>query len=364
MTTADNQRPLSGALLGRSFVHPVFDYMLIGGGLSLVVTLVVVARQSPSMIAPSVLPVFLLIFNSAHFSASTVRLYTKPGAYRSLPFLTMAFPLITMVVLTVCIHFPDKMGPFITKLYLTWSPYHYAAQAYGLAVMYAYRSGCLLGATDKRLLWWVSMLAFFHTFLDGEDIGLRWLMSAEQIRSQSWLPDTLTVANTALKYLAFCAPPVLFVKIWWGKSGPMPFISMLTIVTNGVWFFVLSPFDAFVWATIFHSVQYIAIVVIFHLKDQMALDGNRHGPLYHVAGFYAKCVGLGYGLFMCVPWAFQLVGYGPVESALLVVAVINVHHFVVDQYIWRLKKTDGNRTIVDSQSPAQADVAVTGGAGV
>lgn len=31
------QRGLPNALLGRMFVHPAFDYMLIGGGLSLVV---------------------------------------------------------------------------------------------------------------------------------------------------------------------------------------------------------------------------------------------------------------------------------------------------------------------------------------
>ena len=35
----------------------------------------------------------VLLSNSAHFAGSTVRLYTKPGSYRDLPFLTMGLPL-------------------------------------------------------------------------------------------------------------------------------------------------------------------------------------------------------------------------------------------------------------------------------
>jgi len=38
----------------------------------------------------------------------------------------------------------------------------------------------------------------------------------------------------------------------------------------------------------------------------------------------------------------------------LVVAVINIHHFIVDAFIWRLKKTDSNRKIVESASPVPA----------
>jgi hypothetical protein len=55
---------------------------------------------------------------------------------------------------------PGVLGRNLHSFYLTWSPYHHAAQAYGLAVVYAYRSGCLLGARDKKLLGWVSMLPF------------------------------------------------------------------------------------------------------------------------------------------------------------------------------------------------------------
>ena len=63
---------------------------------------------------------------------------------------------------------------------------------------------------------------------------------------------------------------------------------------------------------------------------------------------------LSYGLFNVLPHAYVLAGYGMVESMLLVTAAINVHHFIVDAYIWRLKKSDGNRRIVDQGLPAVA----------
>jgi hypothetical protein len=36
------------------------------------------------------------------------------------------------------------------------------------------------------------------------------------------------------------------------------------------------------------------------------------------------------------------------DAAQLTVAVINIHHFIVDAYIWRLRKDPNYRTVVDA----------------
>ena len=353
MSVVSTRTSLGADMGGRPFVNPVFDYLLIGGGLSLLATGVVLARPTwLSINAAVAVPYLALLSNSCHFAASTVRLYTKPGSRVSLPFLTMLFPLVTLVILTACIAWAESVGNALMALYLTWSPYHYAAQAYGLAVMYSYRSGCVLAPGDKKLLWWVSMLPFFYTFLFGAGTGLDWLIHGiwASIRTQS--SDVLLVARYGLVGLAFAAPLLLFFKVARSRAGMMPLISLLMILANSVWFLVLGPLDAFVWATIFHGIQYLAIVIIFHVKDQMARPDNRHGPWFHIVTFYLMCLALGYGLFQCLPWAYAFSGFGHVESILLVAAAINVHHFIVDAYIWRLKKTDGNRKIVDEERTA------------
>ena len=156
----------SSGFVGRFFVHPIFDYLLIGGGLSLIVIPAVYLFVGPRvMLDFGMLPWFILCSNSAHFAASTVRLYTKPGARDALPFLTMVVPALTLGVLTLCIFEADVIGRYVQLIYLSWSPYHYAAQAYGLAVMYCVRSGCDLTQNQKRFLWWIAILPFFKVLL-------------------------------------------------------------------------------------------------------------------------------------------------------------------------------------------------------
>ena len=144
--------------MGRTFIHPAFDMMVIGGGLSLLVAVwIAVDGTSAALVRASSVPYFLLFVNNAHFAASTVRLYRKPDSFRDLPFLTLAFPLVTLVVLTAAVVLADQVGRHLQALMLTWSPFHYCAQTYGLAAMYCYRSGCVLAEPERRLLRWTCM---------------------------------------------------------------------------------------------------------------------------------------------------------------------------------------------------------------
>ena len=110
MTTDATLRPRSGALpkrlayrlSGRHFVHPLFDTLVIGAGLSLpVLAVVLYSAHIPGLrgLTPffasfgesALLPWAILIFTGTHFAASTVRLYTKPEAVGKLPFLALGF---------------------------------------------------------------------------------------------------------------------------------------------------------------------------------------------------------------------------------------------------------------------------------
>src|ERR1700722_2120608 len=105
--------------LGRTFISPALDVLLIGGALSL--------------------PVLLATY--AHVAASLLRLYSSPGVARRRPVLSVGFPfamaLATGAVVLASAQTADRLG----GMYIMLSSYHYAAQAYGLALMYVYRSG-------------------------------------------------------------------------------------------------------------------------------------------------------------------------------------------------------------------------------
>jgi hypothetical protein len=340
-------------ITGRTFVHPWFDYLLIGGGLSLIFAVGValherIAATGPpaGLVLTAALPALLLVSNMSHFAASTVRLYTREGALARDPFLTMAFPLVSLGLVAVAVAFPEHIGANLNALYFTWSPYHYAAQAYGLAVMYCYRSSCGLTDRDKWGIRLACLPPFLLAFLSFPASGLEWFVSPATILDHQALHVARQLARVGLIVLTFASP--LAVVLYFRRMGrSLPAISVLVILANGIWWVVLPYLQAFVWATVFHGVQYLAIISIFHVNERLKQPSNRRPWWFHGLWFYARCLGLGYVLFQVLPLGYEAVGFGWAASSTLVVAAINLHHFIVDAYIWRLRK-DPNYKVVES----------------
>jgi hypothetical protein len=338
---------------GRPFVHRAFDLLVIGGGLSLLFTawLSLKGAQSLPAVVQANLWTFILLSNSAHFAASTVRLYLKQDAFRNLRFLTMGLPLATIAVLLVAVMAPELVGRQLMALYFTWSPYHYAAQAYGLAVMYCYRSGWEPAVREKRWLRLACVLPFAHAFLNGRGVGIEWFVP-------EWILDVRAVTLgrgwlvLASGILSFLVPLALFLR---NQRAParMPIISLLVMLANGAWWTTLAYLDAFVWATVFHGLQYLAIVTIFQVKEDVRRPASAWPWWAYALRFYLACLVLGYLLFQAWPHAFVLAGFGYAQSLLLVVAVVNIHHFIVDAFIWRLRK-DPNYSVVKAEALAAA----------
>ena len=361
MTTAATirSRPvaLSAWISGRHFVHPFFDTLVIGAGLSLpVLALVLFSDRLPGLrgLTPffegfgdsSLLPWAILIFTGTHFAASTVRLYTKPEAVERLPFLALGFPLVVFALLTLCIARPVDFGRHLQALYLTWSPYHYAAQAYGVAVMYCMRAGCALSPREKSLLRGLALAPFAYAFVSAAGTGLHWLAPAAITRAEP-MREALALLRPVLMGVGLGGPVLLWLAFA-RRSQPMPVLSALALAVNGIWWFFLPPVQAFVWATFFHGLQYLALVVIFHVREQTSRPGNRRGAFYHGLWFYTACLLLAYALFNCIPQAYVFAGFSLTDSLLLVTAAINLHHFIVDGFIWRLARDARNRDVVDS----------------
>ena len=300
--------PVPGAgpspLWGRTFLHPALDYLLIGGGLSLVATGFVFARPSaPESVGPLALAWVLLVSNMAHFASSTVRLYTRPGATRTWPVLTQAVPLLSLALLTLCIARPEGLGLQLQKLYLTWSPYHYRPRPTAWPyVQPAIRLSPLAPrpapvASRRRAAVPVGLP-------ERTPVRLGWLLPAEARGGAA--PDLLELALDGIRLLALAGPVVLALKIGLGRrdGAPMPLIAPLLLISNGVWWFVLPELHPFIWATVFHGIQYLAIVLVFHVREQLALPGNQRGALYHGLRFYALSLLLGYALFRVLPQGY------------------------------------------------------------
>ena len=361
LNPAPNRQPAATSLfwlfsptvLGKPFIHPWIDYGIIAGGWSIVATFVFFSHPGLfQRIPPETLAILILMVNSSHFAASTLRLYSKPDYAVRYSFLAYGFPLITILVLGICLLFPEALGKHLQALYLTWSPFHYAAQTYGLAAMYCFRSGFRLNPGEKSLLWWACMLPFLRSFLGAANSGLGWFIPRESLYEFGMTPVALNIITQGLLALIFLAPVAFYIRMRSLKGTLPPMIVIVLLFANGLWWTALDYLDAFVVATIAHGLQYLAIMFVYHVQDRLNLPDNRRPAWMHALHFYGGCLLLGYGLFYCWPYAFVWAGAGLAESMLLVTATINIHHFVVDRYIWRQPKTDHASPFSPTPQPA------------
>jgi hypothetical protein len=339
--------------VGRSFVSPVFDVMLIAGGLSLVFGAVLYSGVVRFPWGAD-LALILLFGNFAHFAASTVRLYTKPGALKELPrSLTLWLPIAMLALFTGVLLWGGWLVRYIFAVFVIWSPYHYSAQTYGLSVMYAYRSECALTDGQKRALWWACLVPFFWALLR-PDAGVAPILQGLGFRSVPTFESWRSLTSTLLSLAALATPAVVILKLKLRDGVTLPVISVVTIMTNAVWWTAFNYMQAMWWAAVFHGIQYLSIVTVFHVKERMRTEGNRYSPLFHSVTFYGACVVLAYVLFVLWPDAYTWAGFDATLTAQLTVAVINLHHFIVDAYIWRLRKDPNYRTVVDAVAPVVA----------
>jgi len=329
----------AGSLVGRCFVHPVIDYALVGGAITIPIFIAIYFFPSLTPTNGEITLRSFILINGAHFAASTLRLYTKPGAKQEFPFLSWGFPVVCLVAVGLGLHWP-ALGRNITALYFTWSPYHYAAQTYGIAVMYAMRSGARLDQRDKTQMWWVCVVPFLYAFITAKQGGLAWFVSPE------WLArvPALWFAHQGLVGLVTMAVFLLPVALFWllhrmrGKNVPL--ISLVLQITNGIWWVGTNYLDGWWWTAMFHSIQYLIIVVARHVQEQMArtdVRGPLHRPLVYGGAFYGMSFVIALFLFFVVPLGYVPFGFNATESFVMMTMVINLHHFIVDGFIWRAK---------------------------
>jgi hypothetical protein len=337
--------------LGRTFVSPAFDLAFIGGGLSLVFGVVLYASGLRFSMAD--LSLVMLFGNFAHFASSTVRLYSKPDALRTLPrALTLWLPIAVLLLFTGVLLHAGWLVPYIFAVFVIWSPYHYSAQTYGLAMMYAYRSDCALTDAEKRAVWWACLVPFLWSLLR-PDAGVAPILHGLGFRSVPTFEQVRWSTSLLLSALSLVTPVVVILRLKARAGVTLPLMSVMIVMTNAIWWTFFNYINAMWWAAVFHGVQYLAIVTIFHVKERMRAEGNRFGAVAHSVMFYGACVVAAYVLFVLWPDSYVLAGFDPALTPQLTVAVINIHHFIVDAYIWRLRKDPNYRTVVDA-SPVPA----------
>jgi hypothetical protein len=318
--------------LGRTFIHPAVDVLLIGGVLSIPVALI--ARASGLHFDIIQMMPLVLLLSYAHVTASLLRLYSKKGVVRSRPFLSVGFPLLTLVATGALLLSGTRVANHVQAVYLTWATYHYAAQTFGLALMYAQMSGSALSPKEKRFLQVTCIATFIYAVL-GPASGLTLIIPGSVYASPAM--ESLRQGLRALLLVGILGAPIVLAVHKRRRGQPLPLMTLILVYTNAAWWVLFVPTDAFVWAALSHGLQYLAIAMVFHVREAQKDPDDRHGRAYHAVTFYVACVALAFGLYYGGPALFAAVSYRFSHSAttLLVALMLNLHHVILDGFIWR-----------------------------
>jgi hypothetical protein len=145
---------------------PIPD-LLLGCGLLYALLFVAFAALGPSLRAlqPSFLiPVLILLVSMPHYGGTLVRVYDQRKDRRSYAIFSVWATLL-IAALFVWGTLAPVVASWLFTVYITWSPWHYTGQNYGLAVMFLRRRGVSLSPAVKRLFYASFVLAYLLTFL-------------------------------------------------------------------------------------------------------------------------------------------------------------------------------------------------------
>jgi tetratricopeptide (TPR) repeat protein len=318
------------------------------------------AGAAPAWLAP----LCVLALSLPHYGATLVRVYEHASDRRAYALFTVWVTLALVAAFVAGVYSPG-VGSILLTLYLSWSPWHYTGQNYGLAVMFLRRRGFASGGVAKRWVYASFALSFALTLCVMHE-------------SSSWA-DTRVLPQTgpALHFVALGLPGagwlVPGVALAWAaatavalawmfrRAGAEALPAALLVVTQSLWFALpaaalhwrlfpgIAPLDPasvavfLVWIAVGHAVQYLWVTAYY------ARASNDWRGLLPWLGKALAAGALVWTLPVAL-FAADPLGAPSYETGLafLVASVVNLHHFVLDGAIWKLRHHRIARVLIAS----------------
>jgi tetratricopeptide (TPR) repeat protein len=353
---------------------PLPDLML-GCGLAYLLVFCLLAVAGPEMrtlLPPGLLLLGSLVTGTPHYGATLLRVYARREDRRAYAIFSVWATALIAVAFVVGVR-DAAVASILFTIYVTWNAWHYTGQNYGIALMFLGRRGVAFGSLEKRLIYATFVLSYVLVFISTHGGGgagyapqaadgtvVRFL----PLGIPAWVRDPV-LAGAALAYLGTLAGAgVLLVRRAALRDlGP----AALIILVQAVWFVLptlarasgtfqgIQPLSesfeqyAFYWVAYAHAVQYLWITTYYATA--------RDAQVSRLA-FFWKAVLAGsviWGLPALV-FAPHLLGALPYEGGLflLIAAVVNIHHFLLDGAIWKLRDGRIARVLIRSERVAPA----------
>jgi tetratricopeptide (TPR) repeat protein len=307
-----------------------------------------------------------LLFNYPHFMATVYRAYHTHREFAKYRIFTL-HTAVLLLVAGIVAHLWYPLLPFLFTLYIYWSPWHYTGQNFGLLMMFARRSGISPTATERRAL----RLAFVTSFAI-------LLLSFNTGASNDALIVSLGLAAKTTLPLRAALAAVFFVATGWAFSSLrrratfralVP--SMVLSLTQFLWFLLPALIELLTSRgvpqtryssgilAVLHSTQYLWITSYYQRKEARVAGNAR----WKFSSYLLTLLVGGIALFIPGPWIVSRLFHADFAASFLTfTALVNIHHFLLDGALWKLRDSRIASLLVSSEQSAlpQEAAAKTG----
>jgi tetratricopeptide (TPR) repeat protein len=282
-----------------------------------------------------------LLFNYPHYMATIYRAYHRAEDFHKYRIFTVH--LTALIVLTLLMsHYWFRMLPWIFTIYLTWSPWHYSGQNYGLFMMFARRAGADPGKAERRALYGAFIVSYLILFL-----GFHTGPSTDALFISLGIPAIVSRWEQILLFAVFIALTVFGFSRLSRATGWRKLTPAVTLFSSQCLWFLLpaaislvkgidipqSRYSSGVLAAM-HSAQYLWITSYYARREAAAEKGRDWRPF----AYFAVLVIGGIALFVPGPWLASRIFHRDFTASFLIfTALVNIHHFVLDGAIWKLR---------------------------
>jgi len=335
--------------------NPWLDLIVGCGAWSAPLLLLAYFSVTASTLHWSVIFYFLaLFFNYPHYMATIYRAYHREEDFNRYRIFTVHITF--LVVLTaVLTHFWPAALPWIFTIYLTGSPWHYSGQNYGLMMMFARRAGAKPSQNERNAIYGAFLLSYAILF-----VNFHTGVSQDPLFHSLNFPAQFSTGAEIVLALGFVICSAyglsgLIGQLGWRESVP----SLTLYATQFVWFLLptvlafgeklhvpQSRYSTGVLA-VMHSAQYLWITSYYARREAVASGRDSWRPL----AYFVVLVTGGIALFVPGPWiASHVFHVDFTRSFLIFTALVNLHHFILDGAIWKLREGRIASLLIQSQT--------------
>jgi tetratricopeptide (TPR) repeat protein len=339
--------------------------LLVGCGAWSAPLLAVATWMTPAHVHPWTVAFYALaiVFNYPHFMATIYRAYHTRDNFEKYKILTLHVTL--LVVLTgVLLHAWPRLLPWVFTLYICWSPWHYTGQNYGLLMMFARRSGAVLARSEQRWIRaafvasYLMLLASFETAGSSDPLVLSLGLPT---KFTLWLRLGLGGAFAAFAVLGFrrlvvksdlaaLAAPILlaFTQFLW-------FVLPTLLELRATYQIPQTQYSSGILAVL-HSAQYLWVTSYYQQREAKAAGQSE----WRMVGYFLTLIAGGIALFIPGPWLISyLLRFDFTTSLLIFTALVNIHHFILDGAVWKLRDSRVAELLLDNEGRGTTESAVS-----